>query len=271
MANIEKKICRGNNVNIMQLRSSKKRGLCDIEFVDGLKRFRKPIQPKHALFHEDRRDYDEVIVDIKTGKKMILAMQPMHLPGAGKTRGVGLKVLERIEANTIFAISEEPLVKMDSSTYSVKDYTKNGWIVKGDYASKRTMIPMFVNAIAPINVAEAEIPNCQLRFRQLPKGTLRNTNLPGMYSYVRSTRVIPANSWAIVPKYGDGPHCLTWGQDNTIKRQQRNMAKFQKNKDLLQEMKQFGNDVCFGCGNFLPRDKKGKKAHFVRCPRLKDN
>ena len=255
----------------MQLRSYKKRVICDVDCADGLKRFRKPIQPKHALYHEDRSDYDEVIVDTKTGKKMILATQPMHVFGAGKTRGVGLKVLERIEAKTIFAISEEPLIKMDLSTYSAKDYNKHGWIVKGEFASKRTMIPMFANARAPIDGFKVEIPNCELVYRQLPKGELRNTNLPGMYSYIRSTRVIPANSWAIVQKYGDGPHCLTWGQENTIKRQQRNMAKFQKNTQLLEEMKQFGNDICSECGNFLPRDKNGKQAHFFRCPKLKDN
>lgn len=255
----------------MQLRSLKKRNLCDGELADGLKRFRKPIQPKHALYHEDRIDYDEVIVDTKTGKKLMLATQPMHLLGAGKTRGIGLKVLERIEANTIFAISEEPLTKMDLSIHEVKDYKKHGWIVKGDFASKRTMLPMYVNARAPLNLFETEMPNCELRYRQLPKGELRNSHLPGMYSYVRSTHVIPANTWAIVPKYGDGPHCLSWGQDNTIKRQQRNMAKFEKNMDLLEDMKQFGNDVCRECGSFLPRDIKGKKAHFLRCPKLKDH
>jgi hypothetical protein len=227
----------------------------------GLTSFRKPRKEKHPLFHNDRVDFDEIIIDERTGIKMKICEHPMQSLGAGAFRGFGIFVLQRVEANVIFAISEEPLQLMDLATYNVQDYSKNGWIVFGNYASKRNMITMFANTVAPKNEFVFETANCELRDRSLPP----SFGTSGKFSYLRSTKVIPANSWALVTKYGKGKDCLRWGQEPTLRIQQGMMAKFKLNSSIITSSKQIGNLVCEGCGEIYPRSLQKVQAHNITC------
>lgn len=233
----------------------------NLSTCSGLTSFRKPRKEQHPLFHNDRIDFDEIIIDQRTGIKMKICKHPMQSLGAGAFRGFGIFVLQRVEANVIFAISEKPLQLMDLQTYTVQDYSKNGWVILGNYASQRDMITMFANTIAPKNEYELETANCELRDKSLPS-TFGTT---GKYSYLRSTKVIPANSWALVSKYGKGLHCLRWGQAPTLRIQQGMMSKFKVNSAIITSSKQIGNVVCEDCGEIYPRCSDKAQAHNITC------
>ena len=229
--------------------------------------FRKPRKEKHPLFHNDRIDFDETFVDQRTGIQRKICLHPMQSLGAGTYRGFGLYILERVEANTIFAISEEPLQKMDLEKYTAKDYSNNGWIIFGNYASKRDMATMFANTRAPINEFEIETANCELRDRHIPSSfrSWSNISTVGKFSYLLATRVIKANSWAIVTNYGKGKECLRWGQEPTLRKQQIMISKFNSNSIMVNSSKQKGNLVCGGCGEILPRCPDKAQAHTILC------
>jgi hypothetical protein len=238
----------------------------DNNFLE-LTSFRKPRKEKHALFHNDRIDFDETFVDQRTGIQMKICLHPMQSLGAGAYRGFGLYILQRVEKDTIFAISEEPLHKMDLVKYSAEDYSKNGWIIFGNYASKRDMTTMFANTRAPINEFEIETANCELRDRQLPPSfrSWSNVSIHGKFSYLKATRVIKANSWAIVTNYGKGKECLRWGQEPTLRKQQILISRYNSTSIMINTSKQKGNLVCEGCGELIPRSAGKAQAHKFKC------
>ena len=248
--------------------NTRKRGGCEIDnnFL-GLTNFRKPRKEKHPLFHNDRIDFDETFVDQRTGIQMKICLHPMQSLGAGAYRGFGLYILQRVEKNTIFAISEEPLHQMDLQKYTAEEYSNNGWIIFGNHASKRDMATMFANTRAPINEFEIETSNCELRDRQLPPSfrSWSNVSIDGKFSYLMSTRVIKANSWAIVTTYGKGKECLRWGQEPTLRKQQIMISKFNSNTIMVNSNKQKGNLVCEVCGEILPRCPDKAQAHTFKC------
>jgi hypothetical protein len=48
--------------------------------------------------------------------------QPFQSLGAGRTRGLGIQLLERQPARKIIVISEHPLIKMDLENFTVDEY-----------------------------------------------------------------------------------------------------------------------------------------------------
>jgi len=216
----------------------------------------------HELYDSKQLPKNVPILDVKTGFTMTAVDHPMHGFGAGTSRGFGIRVEDTIPANTIFAISKEPLTLMDLNTYVEQDYLDNGWILFGKYACRNNELTMLANTRAPIDGVKVEVPNTNLVDNCLPATVKeRNKYPPGKYVYLRSLRIIPKGSMVILANYGNGSTCLRWGQDPTVKRQQRNMVLYAENI----KKRKIGFEVCKKCALELPFSVNAKKAHRFTC------
>ena len=222
----------------------------------------------HPLYDKKQIKKDVPHLDVKTGFTMTAVDHPMPQFGAGITRGFGIRVEETVPANTIFAISKEPLTLMDLENYTAQEYKDNAWIIFGNYACRNNDFCMLANTSAPMDGVKVEIPNAKLIDRTLPLSMQQRKRFPpGKYVYLRSSRVIHKGSMVILDNYGSGSSCLRWGQEPTIKRQQRNMQLYAENM----KKRKIGFDVCKKCACELPFSKADKRAHRITCVENKVN
>ena len=233
-----------------------------------LQRFRKPSLQNHDLYQIHKYKVGDIVKDDISGVSMEVIDETFSCNGIGSTKGLGLMVLDHVKKDTVFSWTKNPLIEMDLKNYTVAEYKKNGWIIFGTKACPLHELPMLGNTIAPINAFQVEKPNTFLGKGHLP-AHLRSQDPDGIYGYLKATRVIKPNTKALIKKYGSGPHCLKWGQEPTLKRQQRNIIRFLESTEMLKKTKQKANKVCNGCGIILPRSKDKKNAHSMICDKLK--
>jgi len=227
---------------------------------------------KHPLYVEKNVKSGTFHRDPKTHVNMRAMNQPFQSLGAGRTRGVGMQLLERHPARKIIVISEQPLMKMDLENFTVDEYKANKWyIFNNDCAMRPNDWSMLANTKAPKNArGEIEESNARLVVRSLPKKKGQNENYPhGTFVYIVSTKVINVLDFVILDRYGKGPHCLLWGQDNTIKKQIVNMIRYETSLAAIEAVGQKAVFPCDYCGMPLPHGKDKKKAHRFVCKQNK--
>ena len=115
-----------------------------------LTQFRRKL-PRHPLHNPTRIKENTVHVDPKTLVTFSACDQPFHKRGAGVTRNLGIKVLQKEPANKIIIVSERPLQLMDLVNFTQSDYERNGWYVHGLYAIHCSDFSMLANARIPIS------------------------------------------------------------------------------------------------------------------------
>lgn len=223
----------------------------------------RPRKAKHPLHVRKTIKVGKLYQDPKTLVEMIPMDQPFRKKGAGVTRGIGVKVCQKQPAGKIIAISKEPIAKMDLNTYTKQDYTKNRWYVKGENAFPPNEFTQLFNTRAPLD-GQGNIEQCNatIEYRQLPESKgLRKKHPPGIYCYIRTSRVICPLQFVILDNYGKGSQCLRWGQEPTLKRQAENMARFELIEST--KSKQVGNVTCRLCAFAIPRG--GINKHNLIC------
>jgi len=215
----------------------------------------RPRKPTHPLHVRKTIKVGKVYQDPKTLVEMIPIDQPFKKKGAGVTRGIGVKVCHKQPAREIIAISKEPIAKMDLINYTKEDYKKNGWYVHGENAFPPNEFTQLFNTRAPLDgQGNIEQFNAKIEYGQLPESKgLRKKHPPGIYCYIRTSRVIRSLEFVILDNYGKGAQCLRWGQEPILKRQAENMARFEMIEST--KSKQVGNVTCRLCAYSIPRGK----------------
>jgi hypothetical protein len=229
---------------------------------------RRPSLQNHDLYTIQKYEVGDIIRDEKSGFTLEVIDEKFKFRGTGSGKGKGLKVVESVKKNQVFSWSEEPLIEMDLINYTQQDYVKNGWIVFGKLACRISSIPMLANARAPINGSEVEIGNTFLGKGVLPD-SLASRYPTGLYAYLRATSNMQAHSNVVIHKYGNGNASSKWGQDPTVRRQQRNIRRYKESEKKLLLTKQRGHSICNECGKILPRNKNKKLNHPTRCDKVK--
>jgi len=228
---------------------------------------RRPSLQLHDLYTLQTREVGDIIRDEKSGFTLEVIEENFPLRGNGKGKGKGLKVLDHVKRKQVFCWSEEPLIEMDLTKYTRKEYVDNGWIVFGKRACPIHSIPMLANARAGINIDEVEIGNTFLGKGRLPESLALKYPV-GIYAYLRAEKVMQPHTKVVIHKYGAGNASLKWGQDATVKRQQSNIRRYKESESKLLLTKQKGHSICNECGNILPRNKKKKLNHPTKCDKV---
>ena len=260
----KKELIKNEKVGKNECEEKKKR-------MEILKSFRKK-KPKHPLYIGSKIKANTIQRDDKTGVLLKAQIHPFQSLGAGKTRGLGLQVMELQPANKIIAISNEELRTMDLGTFNEKDYIDNAWYIFGKRACPANDFTMLANAKAPMNEhGDVEDVNAELICNTIPPKCL-TTLLPGIYPgkyvYLRTKKVLKPNEFVILDKYGNGRESLPWGQTPTLKRQIDAMSRFTENEDVRLNNPQGGNKTCDCCGIPLPRSKKQTRVHRTLCTKI---
>ena len=225
----------------------------------------RPRKEKHPLKMTNDIKKNVVYRDPKTQVDMIATDQPFHKKGADITRGTGVKLCGTYPRGTVIAISKDIMTPMDLEKYTQAEYEANKWYVHGEYAFPPNEFTMLFKTRACIDgKGKVEIDNADIKYRSLPPSCpWKKYNPEGMYAYCRLTKTVRAGEFVILKNYGDGPHCLKWGQEPTLQRQAANIARFEEIEKT--KSKQVGNKTCPECATKIPRG--GKEAHNFVCPR----
>jgi len=211
----------------------------------------------HDLYTLQTREVGDIIRDEKTGFSLEIINEIFPFSGNGKGKGKGLKILDQVKRHQVFCWSEEPLIEMDLTKYTRKEYVDNGWIFFGKRACPIHSIPMLANARAGVNIDDVEIGNTFSGTGKLPESLALKYPV-GIYAYLRAEKVLKPDTTVLIHKYGNGNACLKWGQDATVKRQQSHIRRYKESESKLLLTKQKGHSICDECGIILPRNKKKK-------------
>jgi len=226
---------------------------------------------RHPLFDKNKIKENTEHRDPKTLVHMKAVNQPFESLGAGKTRGMGMQILERQPARKIIVISEDPLTPMDLENYTEAEYKENHWYIFNDCAMKPSDWTMLGNTKGPKNArGQVEESNARLVIRSLPRKNGQYANVPpGTFVYIVTTKVIHALQFVILDNYGKGSTCLLWGQKNTIRRQIENMKRYSTTQEEINANGQIAVQPCPSCGMKLPHNKNKRNAHNVVCKKNK--